>query len=64
MTCEYKKLCALYRFGSIQCDWFSSKCKYHHEFGWYDKDLVKKHTDRIRMENVRELEKEFEENMK
>lgn len=58
--CQYHKICALYSFGSIQCDWFSSKCKYHHEFQWYDKQVVTKHTDRIRMGKVEELEKEFD----
>jgi hypothetical protein len=60
MTCEYKKLCALYEHGSFHCGLFSHKCQYHHEFNWYDKQVVKENTDRIRMQQVSELEKEFD----
>jgi len=60
MTCKYSKLCAVFEYHSLKCDWFSLKCQYHKEFDWYDKQVVKEHTDRIRMEQVRKLEEEFE----
>ena len=58
--CQYYKICALYEHNSFQCGLFSQRCKYHREFNWYDKQVVTEHTDRIRMEEVRKLEKEFE----
>ena len=58
-SCQYHRICAMYEYNSFNCTIFHNKCKYHHEFGWYDKQVVTKHTDRIRMEQVRALEKEF-----
>jgi hypothetical protein len=60
MTCQYHRICALYSHNSLQCGIFSQRCKYHREFDWYDKQVVTEHTDRIRMEQVGELELEFD----
>jgi hypothetical protein len=59
-NCQYKKSCALYSHNSLQCGIFSQRCKYHKEFDWYDKQVVKEHTDRIRMEQVNKLEQVFD----
>lgn len=59
-NCQYHRICALYEHGSFKCGWFHKRCKYHHEFNWFDKEVVTKHTDRIRMEQVRELEQVFD----
>ena len=58
-NCQYHRICAMYEHGSFICTIFHNRCKYYHEFGWYNKQVVTEYTDRVRMKQVRALENEF-----